>query len=246
MDEAQLREQMAIGCRILSRRGLVEGFGHISARLDDGSVLMTPRKALLLVEPEEILRVDASGKQTGGTGSPPVEIAMHLAAYRARPDVMAISRTHSFTTSAFASMGRSIRPVHSFATHLGDEVPVHPHIELVSNEERAAGVVATLGQHDAVLLRGNGTLITAPTLVEAVMRAVWLEESAMIQWQIAAAGGEPIYYTRIEVATRRMMDMPNEPVRAWDYEVAMLSHNPYAHAVRVYGGQRGSQASDPA
>ena len=227
MDEAQLREQIAIGCRILSRRGLVEGFGHITARLDDGSVLITPRKALLLVEPDEIVRVDANGKQTGGSGAPPVEMAMHLAVYRARPDVAAIARTHSFTTSAFASMGRPIRPVHSFATHLGDEVPVHPHVELVSNEERAAAVIATLANHDAVLLRGNGTLITAPTLVEAVMRAVWLEESAKIQWHIAAASGEPIYYTRIEVATRRMMDMPNEPVRAWDYEVAMLEVERY-------------------
>jgi ribulose-5-phosphate 4-epimerase/fuculose-1-phosphate aldolase len=222
MDEAQLREQMAIGCRILSRRSLVEGFGHISARQDDGSVLITPRKALLLVEPAEIVRVDAAGKQTAGSGAPPVEVAMHLAAYRARPDVLAIARTHSFVTSAFAAMGRSIRPVHSFGTHLGDEVPVHPHMALVSDQERAAGVIATLGQRDAVLLRGNGTLITAPTVVEAVMRAIWLEESATIQWRIGAFGGEPIYYTPGEVAARRVMDMPHEPVRAWDFEVAML------------------------
>jgi ribulose-5-phosphate 4-epimerase/fuculose-1-phosphate aldolase len=235
MDEAQLREQIAIGCRILSRRGLVEGFGHISARLDDGGALITPRKALLLVEPEEIVRVDGHGQQTAGSGGTPVEIAMHLAAYRARPDVMAIARTHSFTTSSFASMGRSIRPVHSFGTHLGDEVPVHPHIALVSNEERAASVMATLADHDAVLLRGNGTLVTAPTLVEAVMRAIWLEESAAIQWRILAAGGEPIYYTGDEVATRRMMDMPHEPVRAWDFEVAMLAADPYGAAVRSDG-----------
>jgi ribulose-5-phosphate 4-epimerase/fuculose-1-phosphate aldolase len=222
MDEAQLREQMAIGCRILSRRSLVEGFGHISARLDDGSVLITPRKALLLVAPAEIVRVDATGKQNAGSGAPPVEVAMHVAAYRARPDVLAIARTHSFVTSAFAAMGRSIRPVHSFGTHLGDEVPVHPHMALVSDQERAAGVIATLGQRDAVLLRGNGTLITAPTVIEAVIRAIWLEESATIQWRIGAFGGEPIYYTPEEVAARRVMDMPHEPVRAWDFEVAML------------------------
>jgi ribulose-5-phosphate 4-epimerase/fuculose-1-phosphate aldolase len=174
------------------------------------------------VEPEEILRLDRSGRQTAGLGSPPVETNMHLAVYQARPDVQAVSRTHSFTTSAFASMGRGIRPVHSFATHLGDEVPVHRSMALVSTADRARDAVATLGDRDAVLLRGNGTLITAPTLVEAVMRAVWLEESAMIQWRILAAGGEPIFYTPEEVAARRVMDMPHEPVRAWDYEVAML------------------------
>ena len=35
MDEADLRTMMVTGCRILSRRGLVEGFGHLSVRLED-------------------------------------------------------------------------------------------------------------------------------------------------------------------------------------------------------------------
>jgi ribulose-5-phosphate 4-epimerase/fuculose-1-phosphate aldolase len=222
MDEGELRAAIVTGCRILSRRGLVEGFGHISVRLDDGSVLITPRKALLLVEAEEIVHLDSSGRQVGGKGSPPVETSMHLAVYGARPDVAAISRTHSFMTSSFASMGQPIRAVHSFGTHLGEEVPVHADMALVSTGDRARDVVATLGSFDAVLLRGNGTLITAPTLVEAVMRAVWLEESAAIQWRILAAGGEPIYYTPEEVGIRRVMDMPHEPVRAWEFEVARL------------------------
>lgn len=225
MDEAVLRDQMATGCRILSRRGLVEGFGHLSARLPDGSVLITPRKALLLVQPDEIVRLDPSGEQTGGTGSGPVETAMHLAAYRHRQDVQAISRTHSLTTSAFAAMGRAIRPVHNFGTHLGDEVPVYPDMALVGTPELGAAVAHILGDRDAVLLRGNGTLITAPTLVEAVMRAIWLEESALIQWRVLAASGAPIYFTPEEVARRRVMDMPHEPVRAWEYEVAMLGNH---------------------
>lgn len=224
--EAELRSQMVTGCRILSRRGLVEGFGHVSARLSDGQVLITPRKALLLVEADEIVRLDASGLQTGGSGSAPVEARMHLAVYQARPDVMAISRTHSFTTSSFASSGQSIRPTHSFGTHLGDEVPVYRDMALVANAKQGRAVVGVLGDRDAVLLRGNGTLITAPTLVEAIMRAVWLEESAAILWRILAMGGTPIYYSSEEVARRRVMDMPHEPVRAWDFEVAMLGGTP--------------------
>ncbi len=231
MTEAELRVQMVLGCRILSRRGLVEGFGHISARLDDGTVLMTPRKALLLVEAEEIVHLDPRGKQIGGTGSAPVETNMHLAAYRHRPDVQAISRTHSFTTSSFAAMGRPVRAVHSFGTHLGETVPIYPNLALVSNEERANAVAATLGEGDAVLLRGNGTLITAPDVVQAVMRAIWLEESAQMQWRIFAAGAEPTYLTSEEVAQRRVMDMPHEPIRAWDFEVAMLVPSPFGRGL---------------
>jgi ribulose-5-phosphate 4-epimerase/fuculose-1-phosphate aldolase len=236
MDEGEIRAQMAIGCRILSRRGLVEGFGHLSARLPDGSVLITPRKALLLVQPEEIARLGPDARQIGGAGSPPVESAMHLAAYRYRPDVQAVSRTHSPTTSVFASMGRPIRPVHNFGTHLGDEVPIYPDIDLVATAELGDAVTRALGERDAVLLRGNGTLITAPTLVEAVMRAIWLEESALLQWRILAAGGSPIYFTSDEVARRRVMDMPHEPVRAWDYEVAMLQNEVQVQGSRFQVG----------
>jgi ribulose-5-phosphate 4-epimerase/fuculose-1-phosphate aldolase len=214
---------MVQGCRILSRRGLVEGFGHVSARLDDGSILMTPRKALLVVQEDEICHLDAGGKQIAGTGRPPVETDMHLAVYRARPDVRAIARTHSPITSAFAAMSRPVRAVHGFGTHLGQTVPVHERVGLVSDTDRAGGVVATLGNLDAVLLRGNGTLITAPTLVDAVMRAVWLEEAATIQWRILAAGESPVYWSAEEVAQRRVSDMPHEPIRAWEFEVAMLS-----------------------
>lgn len=230
VNEDEIRSDMAVGCRILSRRGLVEGFGHLSVRLEEGAVLITPRKALLLVEADEIVRLDPDGRQTGGTGAAPVETPMHLAVYRSRPDVGAIARTHSPAAAAFAAMGRPIRPVHAFGTHLGDEVPVYPDISLVSTIERGTAVAEALGPGDAVLLRGNGTLVTAPTLVEAVMRAIWLEESALLQWRIGAMGGEPILFTHDEVARRRVMDMPHEPIRAWEYEVATLDRRASAGA----------------
>jgi len=221
VDERALREQIVVGCQILSRRGLVEGFGHLSARLDDGSVLITPRKPLLLVEPNDIARLDSAGQPVGGSGQSPLEANMHLVAYHRRPEIRAIARTHSFMTSAFAAAGQSIRPVHGLGTNLGEEVPVHSDIGLVSNDLLAEQVVATLSHHEAVLLRGNGTLVVAPSLSEAVMRSIWLEESATLEWRIRAMGGKPIWLTGEEVDARRSIE-PNDAVRAWDYEVSML------------------------
>jgi ribulose-5-phosphate 4-epimerase/fuculose-1-phosphate aldolase len=222
LDEGELREQIVVGCQILSRRGLVEGFGHLSARLDDGSLLITPRKPLLLVERDDIVRLDSTGQQVGGSAQSPLEANMHLVAYRRRPEIRAIARTHSFMTSAFAAAGQSIRPVHGLGANLGEEVPVYADIGLVSNDLLAEQVVATLGHHEAMLLRGNGTLVVAPSLREAVMRAIWLEESATIEWRIRAMGAKPIWLTGEEVDARRSIE-PSDAVRAWDYEVAMLS-----------------------
>src|SRR5918911_5694742 len=173
-----LKSQMVTGCAIVSEQGRVEGFGHLSARLPGDRILMTPRKALALVQEEELLTLDLDGNVLGGEGRPAVESAMHLAIYRHRPDVQAIARTHSRACAVFAVADRPVRAVHRFGSHLGAEVPVYPDFTLVGAQDLGERVAAFLRSRQALLLHGNGTLITAPTLVEAVMRAVWLEESA--------------------------------------------------------------------
>jgi ribulose-5-phosphate 4-epimerase/fuculose-1-phosphate aldolase len=74
-----------------------------------------------------------------------------------------------------------------------------------------------------VLLHGNGTLVTAPTLVEAVTRAIWLEESATIQLAAISAGLEPRYLTADEAQRAAAMDMPHEPIRAWAFYAALAA-----------------------
>jgi ribulose-5-phosphate 4-epimerase/fuculose-1-phosphate aldolase len=48
----QLRKDIVSACRILSREKLVEGFGHVSARIPNSQrFVMTPRISLALVRP---------------------------------------------------------------------------------------------------------------------------------------------------------------------------------------------------
>jgi ribulose-5-phosphate 4-epimerase/fuculose-1-phosphate aldolase len=218
-----LAGQMIAGCTILSDQGLVEGFGHVSARLPGDRVLITPRKALALVQEDELLTLDLDGNVLGGEGRPALESAMHLAIYRHRPDVQAISRTHSRACAVFSASGQPVRAVHRFGCHLGAEVPVHPDFTLVGARELGDAVATLLGDGQAVLLRGNGTLITAPSLVEAVTRAIWLEESAAIQLAALSAGLQPRYLTADEAQRAAAMDMPHEPIRAWEFYAALAA-----------------------
>jgi ribulose-5-phosphate 4-epimerase/fuculose-1-phosphate aldolase len=222
-EQTDPRSQMVTGCAILSDQGLVEGFGHLSARLPGDRILMTPRKALGLVTAEELLTLDLDGKVIGGSGRPAVETAMHLGVYRRRPDVQAIARTHSRAAAVFGALGRSVRAVHRFGCHLGAEVRVYSDFSLVGAREQGEAIAAFLGEDQAVLLRGNGTLITAPTLVEAVTRAIWLEESAAILLAALSTGQEPIYFSADEARRAAAMDMPNEPVRAWEFYEALAA-----------------------
>src|SRR5262249_60161057 len=107
---AELQRQVITGCQIVGQQRLVEGFGHISARLPEGDrILMTPRKALGLVrDPAELLTLDLEGRVLAGDGRPAVEVAMHVAVFRRRPDVRAIARTPSRTAAAFPGQDRPV------------------------------------------------------------------------------------------------------------------------------------------
>ncbi len=82
---SELRAAVLAACRVLSFFRIVEGFGHVSARVGAERILITPRRALGLVTEAELVELDHDGRQVAGEGRPPLEVPMHLAVYRRRP-----------------------------------------------------------------------------------------------------------------------------------------------------------------
>ena len=103
-------------------------------------VLITPRRALGLVTEAELVELDLDGRQVAGEGEPPLEVPMHLAVYRRRPDVMAIARGHPRNVAAYACAGASLKVAHGFGANLGAEVPVFREPYLITAGEMADGV----------------------------------------------------------------------------------------------------------
>jgi len=122
---AELRAEVLTACRVLTHFRIAEGFGHVSARVPDSErILITPRRALGLVSEAELVELDPDGKQFAGEGSPPLEVAMHLAVYRRRPDIKAMARGHPRHVAAYACSGEPLRVAHGFGANLGHVVPV--------------------------------------------------------------------------------------------------------------------------
>jgi L-fuculose-phosphate aldolase len=216
-----LRAEVLTACRVLTHFRIVEGFGHVSARIAGTErILITPRRALGLVTEAELVEVDLAGGQVAGEGSPPLEAAMHLAIYRRRADVMAIARGHPRHVAAFACAGEPLRVAHGFGANLGPVVPVFPQPFLVANTEMAEGVADALGDREAVILQSNGMLAVGQTVPHACVQALFLEETAELQLRAQAAGITPRYYTPEGAARRHGDDRVHEPVRAWEYYVA--------------------------
>jgi HCOMODA/2-hydroxy-3-carboxy-muconic semialdehyde decarboxylase len=218
-----LPEKMVLAGRILDGLGLTEGFGHVTARQPDdpGTILCTGAKAPGLASLEDLLEFTLAGECVRAAASglrPALETPMHLAIYRARPDVMAICRTHSPYAVVCGVAETPIRANHGFGGMLGRKVPVHPETDLIVDAAMGDAVAASLGSATALLIRGNGALAAGPTLERAVVHAIYLEESARNQVLGLPLGGAR-RLSKAELAARsRWYD--NEAVRAWDYYAA--------------------------
>lgn len=220
---SELRNEILTACRVLTHFKLVEGFGHVSARVPGTEhVAITPRKALALVRPEELVELDVNGHQVGGEGRPPLETPMHLAVYRRRPDVAAICRAHPRHVAAFACAAEPIYVAHGFGADLGAVAPMFEQPFLITDAQLGEGVADALGQGVAVILRANGCLVTGESVPDACVKALFLEETAQTQLLARAAGLTPRPYSAEDAERRRGSDTPHQPVRAWEYYAAVV------------------------
>jgi ribulose-5-phosphate 4-epimerase/fuculose-1-phosphate aldolase len=217
----ELRAQVVQACKVMARFRIVEGFGHVTCRVPGSDrIIITPRKALGLVTIGELVELDFDGNKVAG-GRPPLEGFMHLAVYKARPDVHAIARGHPRNIAAFAAAARPLPIAHGFGANLGHIVPLHDDIRLVTNPERGAHVASELGSHQGIILRGNGMLAVGQSIPHACVNALFMEETAELQLRAMAAGMEPKYYSAEEAAARNGDDKVHEPVRGWEYYVGV-------------------------
>jgi len=214
----QLRKDVISAARILSHQRLVQGFGHVSARIADSDLfLITPRISLAMVTERELLTMSLAGEVVEGHHPPPFEAWLHTAILKAKPQVNAITRIHARVANMFSVTDRKLEPVHNHGSFFAGGVPVFRTPDLVSNRALGEQVAHAIGDKPALLLRGNGQVTVGRTIPEAVMMAIYLEEAAEILFG-ALQIGTPILLTAGESAGRRIEALPPVDMeRAWNY-----------------------------
>ena len=216
----KIKENVVVASRILIKRGICEAFGHVSARLPGAQLfVITPRASMDSVrEPEDLVTVNLEGERVEGKNQQPLETWIHTCIYRKRADVGAVTRTHSSTTSVFSILGEDIKPVHDFGAILLGKVPVFQDSHLIENAEIGTRLADFIGpQGTAALLRGNGTAVLGKDVIEAAIRAIYLEESAILQYR-ARQIGQPIYFSEQEVHERGTQLLDSSHIlRAWEH-----------------------------
>jgi HCOMODA/2-hydroxy-3-carboxy-muconic semialdehyde decarboxylase len=200
-----LLEDIVVGSRILADFGVVDGFGHVSARhpTNPNHFLMSRSLAPALVTADDIMEFDLDGNPVDARGrSVFLERFIHAEIYRARPDVMSVVHAHSPGVIPFSVSNVPLRPMYHNPSFLAVGVPVWDIRKdfgdtsmLVSNAAIGKSLAAALGDKPVALMRGHGDVTVGPTVKMAVFRAYYTDVNAKLQAQALALGGEPNYLT---------------------------------------------------
>ncbi|MDB4875989.1 MAG: hypothetical protein JWM41_2435 [Gemmatimonadetes bacterium] len=170
-------------CRRLYERGLIAGpDGNVTVRLQDGSILSTPRgMSKVDLDPRDLVVVRGDGTVIGGSRAPSSELRMHLRIYQKRADVRAIVHAHPPTATGFAVAGEGfMAPVLPEVIFQMGEVPLVPYATPGTDALADAIEPFLLGGHDAFLMANHGATAMGPTIDMAHQRMESLEHAARI------------------------------------------------------------------
>jgi ribulose-5-phosphate 4-epimerase/fuculose-1-phosphate aldolase len=198
-------DDIVIGSRILAEFGVLDGFGHVSARspAKPSHFLMARSLAPALVTTEDIMEFDGDGNAVDPRGRAVfLERFIHAEIYKARPDVMAVVHTHSPGVVPFTVSPMPLRPVYHNAAFLAAGAPVWDIRKdfgetdmLVRSPAIGASLAQALGNKPVVLMRGHGDVTVGPSVKVAVFRAYYTDVNARLQSQAVSLGGEVTYLT---------------------------------------------------
>ena len=224
-NNAALIEQLVLANHILYDRRVLDGFGHVSARVPDrpDSFLLSRKMAPGLVTAQDILTLDLEGNVISDEGlSSYVERFIHAEIYRVRRDVAAIVHSHSPAVIPFSVVQESaLRPVCHMAGFLGERTPVYEIRHdvgeasdlLIRTSELGASLARSLSQDSVILMRGHGSTVVGTNLQQAVFRAVYLEVNARLQLDAMRLGAVTYLTLGEAAATSAAHDAQLE--RAW-------------------------------
>lgn len=201
----ELIQDLVDANRILFHQGIVDAFGHVSARhpARPDRFLMSRNLAPGQVSAADILEYHVEDGEAV-MDQPPrlyLERWIHSEIYKARPDVMAVVHSHSSAVLPFAVVrGARLVPVCHMCGFLGDaEGNGPPTFEirnvagaasdlLIRSRELGAALARTLGSGRVVLMRGHGSTVVGESVRVAVYRAVYTEVNAKLLLQALPLG----------------------------------------------------------
>jgi ribulose-5-phosphate 4-epimerase/fuculose-1-phosphate aldolase len=211
---------------ILFDQGVVDGFGHVSARHPErpDRFLLARSMAPALVTEKDVLEFDLDGNPVvPGGPAPYLERFIHGEIYRKRQDVMSVVHSHSPSVVPFSVVtGIKLQPVCHMCGFLSAKgTPIFEIRDfagpgsdlLITSGKLGAALADSLGEGPAVLMRGHGSTVVAGTLRQAVFRAVYTEVGARLQMESMKLG--PVTFLTEEETVGTTKTISTQYDRSW-------------------------------
>ncbi|WP_299669133.1 3-oxo-tetronate 4-phosphate decarboxylase [uncultured Ruegeria sp.] len=184
-EEAKLREEICVLAKSMFDRGLTCGTsGNISARLSDGTLLITPTGSSMgFLDPARISHLDANLQHMGGD-HPTKEIPLHTAFYDTRNGTGAVVHLHSTHSVALSMLPETdpdnvLPPLTPYSIMKLGKVKLLPFF--VPGDAAMGDAVRSLaGQRTAVLLANHGPVVAGKDIWTAAFAMEELEETAKL------------------------------------------------------------------
>jgi ribulose-5-phosphate 4-epimerase/fuculose-1-phosphate aldolase len=208
-----LVQTLALSYRILADQGVVDAYGHVSARSAERAdrYLLSRAIAPELVTESDIIEFDLDSNPMDQRGRGMyLERFIHGEIYKLRPEVHAIVHNHSPSVIPFGVTSVPMRPLFNTAAFVGLGIPIFEIREfqesgdiIVKTPHLGRSLATVLGSSPAALMRGHGSVVVGSSLPDAVIRSIYLELSAKLQMQammIAGPNGHITFLDEREVA----------------------------------------------
>jgi L-fuculose-phosphate aldolase len=190
--EADLRLAIIECGRIAYERHLVtSNDGNISARMENGNILITPSgisKGRLSADDMLVVDLDGNIISSRPDRKPSSETPMHLEVYKHRKDVRAVLHAHPIfaTTLTVSGLDFPVDVLPEVLLTLGN-VPVTAYATPSSHED-AAVIRPFVKNHNALLLCQHGSLTYGKNLDEALIHLERIEHVSEIYWRAKMLG----------------------------------------------------------
>ena len=220
-----LIEDLVAASRILAEHGVLDAYGHVSARSDKkpAHFIMSRSRAPALVTAADLVEWNADSEAaTGDKRKGFIERYIHGEIYRARPEVMAVVHSHSPSVIPFGVTRTKLRPIYHMGSFLWSGAPVwdirkvrEENDLLVRDRPLGQALAGALGKCNCVLMRGHGMTVVGATVPEVTFRSIYTEMNARLQISATQLEG-PIEFLSEEEGRRSTVSNAGTIERPWD------------------------------
>lgn len=195
-EEARTRNAICEIGRLCYSKGFIVGAdGNLSARLSDGTILITPAGAMKgFLSPGHLAHIDASGRVIDQGPRCSTETGIHLVSYEERPEMRAVLHCHPPHAVALtiAGIDLQIPLIPEIIVTIGG-IPTAP-FGTPGTPELPESIRAIVRCSDTVVMKNHGSVTLGANLLDAFKKLDMLEHTARILWlaHVVKGGLEPL------------------------------------------------------